>query len=347
MHEKMVSPYEVIGLIKREAHLYHINLAYQDVLNLACLMQAYCYYLTGHALINITFVRSPHGPMSQKLIRMLQSGASEEDLYEFEHELYLEKIAELIDLLFKTELQKINEIFLDKGTVGTAYTADDLLNLFQRAFDLTEEKEHILAKDSSLDSSLDSAKYQNADDLAASMQQEAINKERRKQEAKNNQEQKEKHEKIAQQRPVNHATDQDIMDLLLEGTEFEDSSVKENIEQQKQELEPVKQHQDLKPAEQPKPAQQTENEDESLFPTFSEEPVYRPKKKKNNNSDNSGVSYHDLQDDDTGDTGGDSSDSDSSNNNNTDAGAFNAANGDSDGDGIPDYLEDDDIFDHF
>lgn len=367
----MLTIKDVINFIKYKAQEYHVELSYQDVQNLACLMQTYCYYLTGTALFDGDFIRTQHGPLNKQIQLMLQNGATSQDIYEFKHKFYLQKIAELIDLIFKAQFSIIDNIFIDRQELGTVYSNSDLLALFTQAFDLdqalTEQVTKNSSVDSSLDSSIDSSKLQNTDDFVGAMQQAAITKEREQEKREQDKKFAKEKAKLAQNKVIQHATKskhatkQDITDLLLMGTTFDptDNLESENEQEDAQESQDT---QDQQTESQDKQKQITNlhdtkeklkelksNDDDefSILPSLSEEPEYRPKKKNNNSSSDSGASYQDLQDDSDSSSDSDSDSSSDSSTNNTDAGAFNAANGDSDGDGIPDYLEDDDIFDDF
>lgn len=367
----MLTIKDVINFIKYKAQEYHVELSYQDVQNLACLMQTYCYYLTGTALFDGDFIRTQHGPLNKQIQLMLQNGATSQDIYEFKHKFYLQKIAELIDLIFKAQFSIIDNIFIDRQELGTVYSNGDLLALFTQAFDLdqalTEQVTKNSSVDSSLDSSIDSSKLQNTDDFVGAMQQAAITKEREQEKREQDKKFAKEKAKLAQNKVIQHATKskhatkQDITDLLLMGTTFDptDNLESENEQEDAQESQDT---QDQQTESQDKQKQITNlhdtkeklkelksNDDDefSILPSLSEEPEYRPKKKNNNSSSDSGASYQDLQDDSDSSSDSDSDSSSDSSTNNTDAGAFNAANGDSDGDGIPDYLEDDDIFDDF
>lgn len=367
----MLTIKDVINFIKYKAQEYHVELSYQDVQNLACLMQTYCYYLTGTALFDGDFIRTQHGPLNKQIQLMLQNGATSQDIYEFKHKFYLQKIAELIDLIFKAQFSILNNIFIDRQELGTVYSNSDLLALFTQAFDLdqalTEQVTKNSSVDSSLDSSIDSSKLQNTDDFVGAMQQAAITKEREQEKREQDKKFAKEKAKLAQNKVIQHATKskhatkQDITDLLLMGTTFDPT---DNLESENEQEDPQESQdtQDQQTESQDKQKQITNlhdtkeklkelksNDDDefSILPSLSEEPEYRPKKKNNNSSSDSGASYQDLQDDSDSSSDSDSDSSSDSSTNNTDAGAFNAANGDSDGDGIPDYLEDDDIFDDF
>lgn len=367
----MLTIKDVINFIKYKAQEYHVELSYQDVQNLACLMQTYCYYLTGTALFDGDFIRTQHGPLNKQIQLMLQNGATSQDIYEFKHKFYLQKIAELIDLIFKAQFSILNNIFIDRQELGTVYSNSDLLALFTQAFDLdqalTEQVTKNSSVDSGLDSSIDSSKLQNTDDFVGAMQQAAITKEREQEKREQDKKFAKEKAKLAQNKVIQHATKskhatkQDITDLLLMGTTFDptDNLQSEDKQEDAQESQDT---QDQQTESQDKQKQITNlhdtkeklkelksNDDDefSILPSLSEEPEYRPKKKNNNSSSDSGASYQDLQDDSDSSSDSDSDSSSDSSTNNTDAGAFNAANGDSDGDGIPDYLEDDDIFDDF
>lgn len=367
----MLTIKDVINFIKYKAQEYHVELSYQDVQNLACLMQTYCYYLTGTTLFDGDFIRTQHGPLNKQIQLMLQNGANSQDIYEFKHKFYLQKIAELIDLIFKAQFSILNNIFIDRQELGTVYSNSDLLALFTQAFDLdqtlTEQVTKNSSVDSGLDSSIDSSKLQNTDDFVGAMQQAAITKEREQEKREQDKKFAKEKAKLAQNKVIQHATKskhatkQDITDLLLMGTTFDPTDNLES-EGEQEDAQESKDTQDQQTESQDKQKQITNlhdtkeklkelksNDDDefSILPSLSEEPEYRPKKKNNNSSSDSGASYQDLQDDSDSSSDSDSDSSSDSSTNNTDAGAFNAANGDSDGDGIPDYLEDDDIFDDF
>lgn len=366
----MLTIKDVINFIKYKAQEYHVELSYQDVQNLACLMQTYCYYLTGTALFNGDFIRTQHGPLNKQIQLMLQNGATSQDIYEFKHKFYLQKIAELIDLIFKAQFSIIDNIFIDRQELGTVYSNSDLLALFTQAFDLdqalTEQVTKNSSVDSGLDSSIDSSKLQNTDDFVGAMQQAAITKEREQEKRDQDKKFAKEKAKLAQNKVIQHATKskhatkQDITDLLLMGTTFDptdnlESENEQEDEQDTQYQQKESQNQDKQKQitnlhdnkEKLKELKSNDDDEFSILPSLSEEPEYRPKKKNNNSSSDSGASYQDLQDDSDSSSDSDSDSSSDSSTNNTDAGAFNAANGDSDGDGIPDYLEDDDIFDDF
>lgn len=369
----MLTIKDVINFIKYKAQEYHVELSYQDVQNLACLMQTYCYYLTGTALFDGDFIRTQHGPLNKQIQLMLQNGATSQDIYEFKHKFYLQKIAELIDLIFKAQFSILNNIFIDRQELGTVYSNSDLLALFTQAFDLdqalTEQVTKNSSVDSGLDSSIDSSKLQNTDDFVGAMQQAAITKEREQEKREQDKKFAKEKAKLAQNKVIQHATKskhatkQDITDLLLMGTTFdptdnlesegeqEDAQESQDIQnQQKESQDQDKQKQITNLHDNKEKLKELKSDDDdefSILPSLSEEPKYKPKKKNNNSSSDSGASYQDLQDDSDSSSDSDSDSSSDSSTNNTDAGAFNAANGDSDGDGIPDYLEDDDIFDDF
>lgn len=366
----MLTIKDVINFIKYKAQEYHVELSYQDVQNLACLMQTYCYYLTGTALFDGDFIRTQHGPLNKQIQLMLQNGATSQDIYEFKHKFYLQKIAELIDLIFKAQFSILNNIFIDRQELGTVYSNSDLLALFTQAFDLdqalTEQVTKNSSVDSGLDSSIDSSKLHNADDFVGAMQQAAITKEREQEKREQDKKFAKEKAKLAQNKVIQHATKskhatkQDITDLLLMGTTFDptdnlESEDEQEDEQDTQDQQKESQDQDKQKQitnlhdnkEKLKELKSNSDDEFSILPSLSEEPKYKPKKKNNNSSSDSGASYQDLQDDSDSSSDSDSDSSSDSSTNNTDAGAFNAANGDSDGDGIPDYLEDDDIFDDF
>lgn len=366
----MLTIKDVINFIKYKAQEYHVELSYQDVQNLACLMQTYCYYLTGTALFDGDFIRTQHGPLNKQIQLMLQNGATSQDIYEFKHKFYLQKIAELIDLIFKAQFSILNNIFIDRQELGTVYSNSDLLALFTQAFDLdqalTEQVTKNSSVDSGLDSSIDSSKLHNADDFVGAMQQAAITKEREQEKREQDKKFAKEKAKLAQNKVIQHATKskhatkQDITDLLLMGTTFDptdnlESEDKQETEQDTQDQQKESQDQDKQKQittlhdnkEKLKELKSNDDDEFSILPSLSEEPRYKPKKKNNNSSSDSGASYQDLQDDSDSSSDSDSDSSSDSSTNNTDAGAFNAANGDSNGNGIPDYLEDDDIFDDF
>lgn len=366
----MLTIKDVINFIKYKAQEYHVELSYQDVQNLACLMQTYCYYLTGTALFDGDFIRTQHGPLNKQIQLMLQNGATSQDIYEFKHKFYLQKIAELIDLIFKAQFSILNNIFIDRQELGTVYSNSDLLALFTQAFDLdqalTEQVTKNSSVDSGLDSSIDSSKLHNADDFVGAMQQAAITKEREQEKRDQDKKFAKEKAKLAQNKVIQHATKskhatkQDITDLLLMGTTFDptdnlESEGEQEDEQDTQDQQKESQNQDKQKQitnlhdnkEKLKELKSNDDDEFSILPSLSEEPGYKPKKKNNNSSSDSGASYQDLQDDSDSSSDSDSDSSSDSSTNNTDAGAFNAANGDSNGNGIPDYLEDDDIFDDF
>lgn len=359
----MLTIKDVINFIKYKAQEYHVELSYQDVQNLACLMQTYCYYLTGTALFDGDFIRTQHGPLNKQIQLMLQNGATSQDIYEFKHKFYLQKIAELIDLIFKAQFSIIDNIFIDRQELGTVYSNSDLLALFTQAFNLdqalTEQVTKNSSVDSGLDSSIDSSKLHNADDFVGAMQQAAITKEREQEKREQDKKFAKEKAKLAQNKVIQHATKskhatkQDITDLLLMGTTFDptdnlESEGEQEDAQESQDQDKQKQITNLhNNKDKLKELKSTDDDEFSILPSLSEEPKYKPKKKNNNSSSDSGASYQDLQDDSDSSSDSDSDSSSDSSTNNTDAGAFNAANGDSNGNGIPDYLEDDDIFDDF